>query len=100
MQCASRQLAGQVPLVIGRSPLVALRLAPICRKLRRSCDRAVGGLLPAEPLFGVGSAEVGRADSREPDAHLTDRVAFEHDIAARSRDGPVTSASFDLLIRA
>src|SRR4051812_12512063 len=86
-------------LVVGRTPLVGLRVAVLGGQLGRRPQVLFDRGLPPEGVLRLHAAEVGGADSREPDADVDDRAGGPHDVAAGRGDGPVPGSALDLLIR-
>ena len=79
---------GEMPLVVGRTALIAGWIAGIGSELCRSHDVVLGWRLAAQSRLGGWGAEVIDPDCRQADPAITDDVAVHADEHARGGDSP------------
>src|SRR5215831_20162228 len=94
------ELPGQVPLVVGRAPLVRAGLAVLGRDLAGLREAGFGGGRAGQELLRLGRGEMLRADRGEADPGRGDGLAGQPDGGPGGADRPVADPAPHLLVGA
>src|SRR5215469_2947959 len=99
-QGAHGELPGQVPLVVGRAPLIGDRPAVLGGDLAGPGEALLSGGRAEQELLGLRRGELARADRGEADPGVGDRVAIQPDRGPGRAHRPVPDPAAHLRVGA